>query len=168
MAVWRPRARDSLEDVEETRQRLSQQTPSLNGALADPPLGPVACTFSNQSVIYGNWPLHHNTFSHPYSCPPWATWSLFKGEWLLRNVLDSIGMWQTHRGQLADSFGSGFEVLLILNSFSWCNVSFLKYLETKSIQISNSLSVIMMRLCVMCVGLKFRCCFGCGICLEIY
>lgn len=71
MAVWRPRARDSLEGMEEARQRLSRQALSLNRASMEwwqiPRRSWLPVRF--QSWIYGKWSLQHNTFSHPYSCP---------------------------------------------------------------------------------------------------
>ena len=71
MVVRRFGARDSLEGAAETRQRLSRQALSptepqwSNGRS---PTGADSLHVLNQSLIYGNRSLQHNTLSYPYSC----------------------------------------------------------------------------------------------------
>lgn len=69
MVVWRCRACDTRGcGANQTKaQPAASDSWNLNGA-ADPPLGPVACIFSNQSLICGNLQIYHNMFSHPYCC----------------------------------------------------------------------------------------------------
>ncbi|KAG7236351.1 hypothetical protein INR49_001048, partial [Caranx melampygus] len=109
-----------MEDVEETRQRLSQQTLSLNGALADPPLGPVACTFSNQagaaerrSTLERNLTLRRGPVCHNSS-------GLYSEHHqtsvtLTQNGCETVGSRScAHRGDIRASITSSSVLLIIL------------------------------------------------------
>lgn len=81
MAVWQPRARDSLEGVEETRQRLGRQALSLTGpqwSNGRSPAG-VGClyVFKPKSDLWRTG--HFNIIRSAIHTPAlWVTWSVFK------------------------------------------------------------------------------------------